>query len=115
MEIKRTLYTPSIIDKATEDKLWESGVIVFDTCALLDFYYMISDYQEIMSEILTYLSDRIWLPYQVLYEYEKNREKAMLKPITENYQDKDIQSNKLCGYSQKLYFALGKAILSSLP
>lgn len=91
----RTIYTPAIIEKAEEEKLWENGVIVFDTCALLDFYYMIPDYQKIMSEILTYLTDRIWLPAQVVYEYNKNRESTMLKPITENYQDKDIQSNKL--------------------
>ncbi len=90
----RTIYTPSVIDKTTEDKLWENGLIVFDTCVLLDFYYMIPDYQEIMSDILNYLSDRIWLPAQVAYEYEKNRESVMLKPISENYKDGDIQSNR---------------------
>ena len=53
------------------------------------------DYQEIISEILTYLSDRIWLPAQVVYEYNKNRDNTMMKPACENYQDKDIQGNKL--------------------
>lgn len=91
----RTIYTPSSIDQATEDKLWESGLIVFDTCALLDFYYMTPDYQVIMSDILRYLSDRIWLPAQVVYEYEKNREGTALKPITEKYQDKLVQNNNL--------------------
>ena len=90
----RSIYTPSVIDKATEDKLWENGIIIFDTCALLDFYYIIPDYQEIMAEILTYLSDRIWLPAQVVYEYNKNRDNTMMKPACENYQDKDIQGNK---------------------
>lgn len=90
----RSIYTPSVIDKVTEDKLWDNGIIIFDTCALLDFYYMIPDYQEIMAEILTYLSDRIWLPAQVLYEYSNNHDSAMLKPIPENYSDKDIQGNK---------------------
>jgi len=89
----RTIYTPATIDKETEYQLWESGIIVFDTCALLDFYYMTREYQEIMADILEYLSDRIWLPAQVIYEYNKNRESVMLKPISEKYQDKDIQNN----------------------
>ena len=91
----RTIYTPSVIDKETEMKLWDSALIVFDTCALLDFYYMTPDNQMIMSDILSYLSDRIWLPAQVVYEFNKNRDSAMRKPITEKYQDKDILNNKL--------------------
>lgn len=90
----RTIYTPSVIDKDTEKKLWDSALIVFDTCALLDFYYMTPDNQVIMSDILSYLSDIIWLPAQVVYEFNKNRESAMRKPITEKYQDKDILNNK---------------------
>ena len=86
----RTIYTPSTIDKETEDRLWESGIIVFDTCAILDFYYMIPEYQSIMADILESLSGKIWLPAQVVYEYNKNRENVMLKPISEKYQAKDI-------------------------
>lgn len=91
----RTIYTPSIIDPTTETKLWSDAVIVFDTCALLDFYYMTPVNQEVMSDILSHLSDRIWLPSQVVYEFHKNRESAMTKPISEKYQDKDIQNNRL--------------------
>ena len=89
----RTIYTPSTIDKETEDRLWEFGIIVFDTCAILDFYYMIPEYQSIMADILESLSEKIWLPAQVVYEYNKNRENVMLKPISEKYKDKDIQNN----------------------
>ena len=91
----RTLYTPSVIDEATEADLWRNAIIVFDTCALLDFYYMTVEYQRIMAEILTYLSDRIWLPAQVMAEYEKNHDSAMLKPKEEKYRAKDIQNNRL--------------------
>ena len=91
----RTLYTPSAIDEATEADLWRNAIIVFDTCALLDFYYMTVEYQRIMAEILTYLSDRIWLPAQVMAEYEKNHDSAMLKPKEEKYRAKDIQNNRL--------------------
>ena len=93
--MKHTIYTPSIIDKATEDALWEKGIIVFDTCALLDFYYMTPAHQEVMADILKYLADRVWLPAQVVYEYKKNRLSVISKPITENYRDKDLQNNHL--------------------
>ena len=89
----RTIYTKSVIDKASEDKLWESGVIVFDTNALLNLYYMTPDFQRVMSDILHHLSDRIWLPMQVIYEFEKNREGTMRKPKAEKYCDNIIQNN----------------------
>jgi hypothetical protein len=91
----RTIYTPSTIDAATEEKLWKDAIIVFDTCALLDFYYMSAAHQDVMADILRYLSPRIWLPAQVVYEYYKNRESVILKPIVENYRDKELQGNHL--------------------
>ena len=91
----RTIYTPSTIDAGAEEKLWKDAVIVFDTCALLDFYYMSAVHQEVMADILKYLSSRIWLPAQVVYEYYKNRESVILKPIAENYRDKELQGNHL--------------------
>lgn len=91
----RTIYTSSTIDAVTEGKLWKDAVIVFDTCALLDFYYMSAAHQEVIADILKYLSSRIWLPAQVVYEYYKNRESVILKPIAENYRDKELQGNHL--------------------
>lgn len=91
----RTIYTPSTIDAMTEEKLWKDAIIVFDTCALLDFYYMSAAHQEVIADILKYLSSRIWLPAQVVYEYYKNRESVILKPVAENYRDKELQNNHL--------------------
>ena len=45
----RTIYTKSLIDKDTEASLWDSAIFVFDTCALLDFYYMTKETQEIIA------------------------------------------------------------------
>ena len=91
----RTIYTPSTIDAAAEKMLWKDAVIVFDTCALLDFYYMSAAHQDVMADILLYLSPRIWLPAQVVFEYYKNRESVILKPITENYREKELQGNHI--------------------
>ena len=91
----RTIYSLSKIDKKTEDQLWESAIFIFDTCALLDFYYMTPEYQSIMADILEYLSERIWLPAQVVYEYNKNRESVICKPIIEKYSESKIQNNRI--------------------
>lgn len=89
----RTIYSPSFIHKAHEEKILKNGLIIFDTCGLLDFYYLIGDYQAIMKEILMHLKDRIWIPTQVKYEFDKNYTKARIKPISEKYNDKAIQKN----------------------
>lgn len=91
----RTIYTPSLIDKNTEEQLWETATIVFDTSALLDFYYMTKDNQDIIADILTFMNERIWIPAQVYYEFCKNRKNVITKPISEKYNDNDLQSNKL--------------------
>lgn len=91
----RTIYTISSIDKDSEAYLWKSAILVFDTCALLDFYYMTKENQKIIADILKTLSARIWLPAQVLFEFKKNQNEARMKPISEKYSDKDLQSNKL--------------------
>jgi hypothetical protein len=56
---------------------------------------MTPEYQTIMSDILCSLSYRIWLPAQVVNEYEKNRNSVAIKPINEKYYDKVIQNNHL--------------------
>jgi len=56
---------------------------------------MTKESQEIMADILKFLSNRIWLPAQVYYEFQKNRENVIRKPIVEKYADKDLQGNKL--------------------
>lgn len=70
-----------------EDILWEDAVIVFDTSSLCSFYDMTDGTKKTMMEILTYLQTRIWLPAQVMYEYRKNREKVIMNPIQEKYQN----------------------------
>lgn len=91
----RNIYTMSLIDKDTEANLWESAILVFDTCALLDFYYMTKENQEIIADILKSISTRIWLPAHVYYEFKKNQNNARMKPISEKYSDRDLQNNKL--------------------
>ena len=86
---------PSTITEGQENKLFEDGLIIFDTCGLLDFYYLTNEYQKIIVEIIDHLKEQIWIPAQVKYEFDKNYSNARLKPKIEKYNDKTIQKNNV--------------------
>ena len=80
------------LDIEREKKLWEDSIIIFDSSALLDFYFLPSITRNKVFELFrNKLQKRLWLPSHVKFEYNKNREKIIKKPITENYKPlKDI-------------------------
>lgn len=64
------------------ERIWKNGLIVFDTSALIEFYfYSHTIQQSVIDEIFVRMKGRIWIPAHVSYEYQKNREKVILKPI----------------------------------
>lgn len=75
------------MDSERESKLWKNGVFIFDTSAIGALYGLIPSSQEVMMEILNKFADRTWIPAQVLYEYMKNREKMIMNPCKEHYQN----------------------------
>lgn len=75
------------MDSERESKLWKNSVFVFDTSAIGALYGLIPSSQEVMMEILNKFADRTWIPAQVLYEYKKNREKMIMNPCEEHYQN----------------------------
>ncbi|MBX7219175.1 MAG: PIN domain-containing protein [Blastocatellia bacterium] len=54
-------------------ELWRDCIFAFDTNVLLSFYRYSEETRTILVEILKKLNDRIWLPYQVAHEYQKDR------------------------------------------
>lgn len=84
------------MDSERESKLWRNSVFVFDTSAIGALYGLIPSSQEVMMEILNKFADRTWIPAQVLYEYRKNREKMIMNPCEEHYQNpKAVVNNSL--------------------
>ena len=75
------------MDSEKESKLWKNGVFIFDTSAIGALYGLIPSSQEVMMGILNKFADRTWIPAQVLYEYMKNREKMIMNPCEEHYQN----------------------------
>ncbi|MFZ2285079.1 MAG: PIN-like domain-containing protein [Lutibacter sp.] len=89
---------PYIIDAEKEKRLWYTAVFVFDSSALLDFYFLpMKTREKIYEEIFSNLVDRLWIPFHVEYEFLKNREGVIPKPVKEKYEplkDKIIQIRK---------------------
>lgn len=54
-------------------QLWRDASIVFDTNALLDLYRYDPEAREAFLRVLETQRDRIWVPYQVGLEFQRNR------------------------------------------
>jgi len=81
-------------------KIWQDGIIVFDTNVLLNLYRYSKATRETLVDLITKFKDKIWLPHQAALEYNKNRyevisdqEKAYKEFIEKVVQiQKDLQS-----------------------
>lgn len=76
--------------------------IVFDTSALLALYFYSENTQnEIFSKIFGYCYDRLWIPAQAFFEYQKNHGKVSKKPI-DTYKALIDSNCKDGGYIKKI-------------
>lgn len=55
-------------------KIWENAYIVIDTNVIMNFYRYSDTSREELWKVLEILKDRLWMPYQISFEYLKNRE-----------------------------------------
>lgn len=53
--------------------LWDKCVFVFDTNVLLDMYSYPDDVRDIYFTVLESIKNRIWIPFHVALEYQRNR------------------------------------------
>lgn len=60
------------------DRLWTSGLIVVDANALLSLYRYTPDTRDDLLGTLQNLSERLWMPYQVGLEFNRNRVNRIL-------------------------------------
>ena len=66
---------PGFYDRTEEEfsTLWQEATLVLDTNMLLNVYRYREETRERFFEILEQLKERIWIPHQVIYEYQNNR------------------------------------------
>ena len=66
-----------------EKEMWRNAIFVFDTSSLLNFYdYSDKTIDDIFNSTLEKLKDNLWIPYNVNFEYNKNRYKLINRSIT---------------------------------
>ena len=86
-----------------EKDTWSRCVFVFDTSALLNFYsYSQQTKDHLFNKVFTVLKGRLWIPYNVEFEYLKNRKKTQQKPIKEKYGVVEQEFEDLILYTEKL-------------
>ena len=74
------------MSETQETELWKSASFIFDTSALLHFYYYSeSAKKSIFNTTFEKLKGRLWLPFHVAHEFTKNREATSQKPYKEKY------------------------------
>jgi len=57
-------------------RLWEEGMFVLDTSVLLNLHRYRDAARIDILAALTTIKDRLWIPYHVALEYERNRRRA---------------------------------------
>lgn len=62
-------------DEQRRAKLWDECVFVFDTNVYTGVYKRSDDARDAFYKVVRSLGDRLWAPYQVVYEYLDNRAK----------------------------------------
>lgn len=86
-EIDLSIIEDYTMSSEKEKKILENCIFIFDTSALFNIYYFSKKAQnEIFNKIFKKFNNRLWIPHHVQYEYLINREKTMLKPISEKYE-----------------------------
>ena len=77
---------PYSLTEEREKNLWNDAIFVFDSSALLDIYFVPKTARaKIYTDVFERLSKRLWISSHIQYEYMKNRESCIDKPISEKY------------------------------
>lgn len=84
------------IDKEKEKRLWDNGIFIFDTSALLDLYTIPKSKREnIYNGIFDKIKDRLWIPAHVKDEFDKKNKEVMFSPINKVYNELKKEISKI--------------------
>lgn len=84
---------PEFYNEFDFEELWKRCTFVFDTNILINLYgFSKDDFDEFM-DILDGISNRLWLPHQIGWEYQKNRHKGIQKAYDNHNTLKSVVKN----------------------
>lgn len=71
------------LSKTTEGEIWSNAIFIFDTSSLLNIYKLSEEAcDDFFDSIVKGLKNRIWMPYYVFFEFNKNRSKPIDETIS---------------------------------
>jgi hypothetical protein len=88
----RGYYKPNSEELAN---IWQNCIFSFDTNILLHIYCYTPETRARFFEVLNRFKERIWIPYQVAYEYQKNRIYVIEKYVKAYEKLQEILQKKL--------------------
>lgn len=88
-------YKPT--DEEVQD-MWSKATIVFDTNVLLDLYRYDTATRDEFIQIISFYKERLWIPYQVGWEFHRNREVV----IRQNAEAYDRVQKEFCNKIDEL-------------
>lgn len=71
--MKNTFPEYNPLSKEKLQQLWDNAIFIFDTNVILNLYRYSDETSNEFLETIIKLKDRVWLPYQVGFEFNKNR------------------------------------------
>ena len=60
-------------DEESVKSIWGDAILVFDTNVLLNLYRYSENSKNDLLKALEYYKDRLWIPFQIGWEYHNNR------------------------------------------
>lgn len=85
-------YNP--LSKEEIKELWNKAIFVFDTNVLLNLYRYSEDTTSKFIERIEELKERVWLPYQVGFEFNKNR-LTVISDQKKSYKEFETKINQI--------------------
>ena len=85
-----------LVDSQELDQIWkdEKTLFIFDTNVLLSLYSFQSESRRDFFKVLDSIKDRIWIPFHVALEFQKNR-LSIIKNRRKTFSDLNSEINKL--------------------
>lgn len=82
--------------------LWKKATFVFDTNVLLNLYRYETPTRDSLLDVMKRLADRIWIPYHVGLEYQRNRLKVIAEQCNRYSEVKKIVADSVDSMQGKL-------------
>jgi len=90
------------LTKEEFDTLWGNAIFVFDTNVLLNLYRYQSSTRDSLFKVIEKLTDRVWIPYHVGLEFQRNRLKVIAAQHKRYSEVENIVTKSISGMQSEL-------------